>query len=150
MRLLLRGALLCATAAVSASEWVAIDAKKGTEGKTEIDLQSISFAKSYRKAWFKQTAEIDTVVPPEAATKTYAMYKSVVSLLYFNCAERTGATLQRLYYDKDQVFVGQTVSHLDPAAFTEVAPDTIGELEMQIVCSTPVKPSKATSGEGQK
>ena len=134
MKQIVLGLFVAASVSISAyaSEWVELAGFSGIEvSGISIDVSSIASKSGYKKVWFK----MKYVTDQEGNALTEGQrYNNEKDLEYFNCATREIATIQRLYYH-DQKYLGKYNVTLTPKLFIEVAPDTIGEVQLGIVCS---------------
>lgn len=116
-----------------ASDWRPLT--KTDRMEVYIDVSSISHLDKFTKAW------IEYSYPSEQAPGWYSnfkKYRSVKSLEYFACPERTSSTVQQVYYSEPMGAgdsVGSFTKPLSQAAFSEAAPDTIGEHMLNYVCA---------------
>jgi hypothetical protein len=108
-----------------AANWVEIDPDSW------MDTTSVSQKGAYKKAWFKH---IRTKVEDGNQFTNYKQFNETKDLTYFDCKSRESLTIQILYY-KDTEFLGSYSSPVLPSLFSEVAPDTMGELELNLVCN---------------
>lgn len=121
------------TGIAQASNWQLVSSTKGM--KVYIDSESISRNGSYQKAWLIYTHDTDQAGDVSTSFKTY---KSSKTLEYFSCAERQNTSTQAIYY-ADENAQGSTIGiynlPIAKATFSEVAPDTVGEVVLKFVCS---------------
>ena len=98
-----------------------------------IDRATISSRAGNKKAWF-----LTSLTKSEQDNYSGKYYVSTKYLYLFNCAERTMAVAQVLRYS-GKFGTGDNVAnqYFQPKAadFAEVAPDTIGETWLQLVCA---------------
>jgi len=96
-----------------------------------IDTNSISQKRNFKKAWFKSK---DAKLKDGNAYTGFKQYNETKSLEYFDCKTRESATLE-IYYYSDLDFLGSFSARVNPSLFTEVAPDTIGEIDLELACN---------------
>lgn len=139
MKKVFTAAALLACLNAGASDWKAVSGN--SEVQVLVDAQSVAISGSLRKAWFTYTYETaqKTNSYPE---KTYFSYKL---LSYYNCREKTTASSYIVYYS-EQFAAGMTVETTSVAkekmSFVDVVPDSIGEANMNYVCSYPLPAPK--------
>ncbi len=124
----------------SSANWehVAISSDKITT--VEIDSESLAKKGARTKAWFRlsYSAEQKFVYPHPKATEKYTL---VLSLTYFNCAEKTTSDAQQLYRTDDGTVVySWTHPNPDTLSLYDVAPETLGEAMLKAACA-PRKPA---------
>lgn len=119
-------ALLFMPMAAFAADWVLIGATQ--EFEIEIDRQSVRPGKA---AWFKY---INTPPASESCTGTGKKMADSKSYIEANCKEFTIRTKQRIAYSEDGLVL-EYCGYNDPkAAFTEYAPETVGEIYFKAIC----------------
>jgi hypothetical protein len=96
-----------------------------------IDTTSVSQKGAYKKAWFKTS---HTIAEDGNQFTKYKQYKETKELTYFDCKSHESLTIEIFYY-MDTNFLGSYSSPVLPSLFSEVAPDTIGEFELNLVCN---------------
>jgi hypothetical protein len=120
--------LMALPLAAFASDWLQLDPNYF------IDRSSISSSGKYKKAWFSQTLDS----PKDMPVYPYKKYLSNKILKYFNCEERTTASAQNIFYSEafsGGESVGMWRANIEKLQFDEVAPDTVGERDLLVVCS---------------
>lgn len=119
-------ALLFMPMAAFAADWVLIGATQDFE--IEIDRQSVRPGKA---AWFKY---INTPPMSESCTGTGKKMADSKSYIEANCKEFTIRTKQRIAYSEDGSVLDYC-GYSDPkAAFSEYAPETVGEIYFKAIC----------------
>lgn len=119
-----------------ASNWVVVST--GPTLEVSVDAASIVPVKNMRKAWvtYDRATPLTIGYPPKS-------YLSSVQLEYFNCSERTGATIQ------SSAFTGNTrggesiysqTTRPEAARFEEVIPDSVGATTLDFVCDAKLRP----------
>jgi hypothetical protein len=120
----------------SAATWMFVAQLDEDGGQLVIDVDGIARVNKLRKAWFKfENAKVERI--PAAAPRTdpnELFYSVSLELKYFNCTERTMASAQAIYRSgAGEVVAGFTVKVLD-MSWSEVAPETVGEEMLKLVC----------------
>lgn len=114
---------------IGSSKWVTIYSDKTVS--VYFDKSTFSASPKQRKAWVMTTWAA-------SQTENYVPYQSAKTLSVFRCADRTTATLQSITYG-EAYGAGKVMRSLaipaDKAAFTESAPDTLGEATLNTICS---------------
>lgn len=128
-----------------AADWLYVTDLDSEGSHLLVDKDSIVRSGQLRKAWFKWSY----VVTKAKSVPSYAKFPSgsgsyieTLDLSYFNCAERTTATIQAIFRDKDGEVAGQTTLTVKEATFSEVAPETVGEAMLTLVCKHPLAAPK--------
>jgi hypothetical protein len=115
-----------------ASDWqVVASAEKMT---VLIDKNSMARAGKYKKAWFQYSYDVDQA---GNSSTSFKIYRSTKTLEYFDCEEHTSAQVQVAYYSAifgAGDFLGSIAVKPQAASFTEVIPDTVGEVLLEFVC----------------
>jgi hypothetical protein len=150
--------LLLATSTANAANWVEI-AKLDSKGSVlQIDTLGIAKVSGLRKAWFKYVYTSDQPIPEgygKAATGV-RFYRSDLSLMYFNCTERTLAVSQSILSSTGAAVVGNFDISQGLLSYREVPPETIGERMFETVCGwdflgdSPIQPAAPTKPGGTK
>lgn len=123
-----------------AADWLKFTEIAPSGSYVEIDSASIAQAPYERKkAWFRWTyskpQRIGEAIPK--AEPQVTVYSSSVTLVHFNCAEHTQATMQSILYGPNGNVVGSYTLSSWQATWSEFAPDTIGEMMHNLVCKLP-------------
>jgi hypothetical protein len=111
-----------------ASDWALLDINH------YIDKNSISTSGKYMKAWFSHT----NASPEDMPIAPFKKYLSSKMLRFFNCEERTSSGTQMLYYSAANAsgeYLGAWRINASQMQFDEVAPDTLGERDLEYVCA---------------
>jgi hypothetical protein len=96
------------------------------------DAKSLRRSGSTVRVWMKWVMKS----PEEIQAFPKRTYMVEKSLVVFNCARRTSAVLQSIRYEdvEQTVLVDTRAFPASPAAFTEVAPETLGEANLEFAC----------------
>ena len=126
-------ALLSLCQPVLASDWQFLGNSTAPEGEILIDKDSIRFTGDTAKAWSKWVYAVPQELAGAYPKKTYQSDKI---LRIYNCAAKTSAVKQIVYYatadGEDAMDTLQVKdSELD---FSDVIPDSIGEAQLDWVC----------------
>lgn len=126
----------CASA--SAAEWEHIATIDSGGGTVSIDVTSIASGDSgYKKAWFKWIYAKPRPVGIAMDGNKAPMFQESLTLDLFNCRERKYGEMQAIYRDPNGEVVGSfSKQHAYQANWSEVAPETIGEMMLERVCRT--------------
>jgi len=128
---------LCAPA--FAADWQLIT--KNKEGAVFIDARGIVVAKDgTRKAWDKWEYAEEQAGFPDSGIKTFASSRH---LAHYNCKDRTFAVGEVIYLDAKGKSVGQITLDVNPAAFSDVPPESISEAQLDFVCKAKVRNTPA-------
>lgn len=120
------------TSTAIASDWQIV--VSGEKMQAFIDKNSLARAGKYKKAWLTYSFDGDQ---PGNAGSGFKSYRSSKALEYFDCEERTSASIQTAYYSAafgTGDFLGSSVVKPQSAVFSEVIPDTVGETLLDYVC----------------
>lgn len=116
--------------AVQASCWKEIY----SDSETDIYIDACSVAQSgpLKKAWFRWIY----AKPLKTESHPQKEYDEVKALDYFNCSERTTATVKNVKYgpEPDNQVVESISINPKNAQFDEFTPDTLGEVQFNSVC----------------
>jgi hypothetical protein len=143
MRLIIFALALTASFGAAAAIWVPLGkTPDGTE--ISMDSTSISPRGKYVKAWFMYS------YPDERADALGRKHRSYKALTLFDCKERTSATQLAIYYAEPtgSGTVAWTDSvDFDTMKFRDVVPESIGENNLDLICTTqrPSSPSPSAS-----
>lgn len=126
-------ALLFATAPAFAADWTLL--LNNDDVTSFFDKQGITSANGVRKAWILSSYSKPQQLAP------YGTYQSAKFQYLYNCKDRSSAVLQVILYpDKDMrtnpIYSNSTKR--DHVEFHDVAPDTIGEVQLDAICSAPL------------
>lgn len=99
-----------------------------------VDTTSIVKNGHHRKAWLRwdHTQEEETSDYPKQK------YRSAKSLTYYDCTQRTSMNVQRTIYAGEQgtgSSLGSYSTKFNSSDMSEVVPDSIGEANLNFVCS---------------
>lgn len=115
----------------SASNWQRIDGIG--ERLSYVDYASIvTTANGRKKAWMLNTFDQLQTVPG------YPQYRSMKSLIHFDCKEKTRAEGLTVLYDGVEGTGAPVNTEYFPVSnnsFRDVIPDSIAELQLEIVCA---------------
>lgn len=98
----------------------------------EVDLASIGNLKNgQKKAWKSYL-----FVEPQTLIGTSQNYQKVLLLSYYNCAERTSATTQEVYYDAIEggKVIYSISNQIQRVEFNDVVPGSFDERALETVC----------------
>lgn len=126
--------------ASTAADWSRFAEMPPAGSYGEIDITSIAPAPYNRKkAWFRWNYSKPQHIGEwiAKADPQITAYSSSVTLVYFDCAQRTQATIQSIMYSPDGNVVASYTLSQGQAAWSEFAPDTIGEMMHALVCKPP-------------
>ena len=121
-----------ASAPAVAATWIYLI--EDTEGTVyTVDIESIAPRGKHKKAWFKTAMK----TPQTLSYPPYKNYQSSKMLYHFDCAEKTSALVQSIYYAGKETHevVSSQSTDASRAVFTDVAPETIGEVQLNAVCT---------------
>lgn len=143
----MRGAILFAliflSRTASAAEWEVVSIMGEYSGFVEVDASSIVTVGKFHKAWFKWTNTEPQKMPVSVrAEYSVDTYHVQISLEYFNCAERTSATVQSVYRNKEGGVVGSGNIPAANASYVEVVPESVGESMLERVCAKTKPPQE--------
>jgi hypothetical protein len=113
------------------AEWLLIE--PGQCRRVFVNPESISTKGAYRKAWFRMDYEKDQYLHSDPSKG----YRSSKRLMYFNCQDRTVASVQAIFYSEPLgvgALVGSESVDSASATFTDVAPETLGQAMPICVC----------------
>lgn len=118
-----------------ASEWKNISSTEAVE--VQIDEQSIALSKnSLRKAWAEY-------IYTNGQTRGVLgkKYFRMLELSLFNCSERTVGISQQVFYENrgGGAVVDSAVTPLSAVNMNDVVPGTIGESQLDFVCTVRLK-----------
>jgi len=119
-------ALLFMPMAAFAADWVLIGATQGSE--IEIDMQSV---RPNKAAWFKY---INTPAKSDNCAGTGKKLADSKHYIEANCKEFTLRTKQTIAYSEDGSVLAYCGYDDPKAAFTEYAPETLGEIYFKAIC----------------
>ncbi|MDR8077825.1 hypothetical protein KPA96_19405 [Burkholderia cenocepacia] len=118
-----------------AADWRELTAVRADGVMFQLDYNSISQARGYRKAWL--LTSYDEPQPGNAATK-FRPYQSLISQDFYDCANRQSTVGKVVFYEKAHAG-GQTVGSVDISSpfkkLSEVVPSSTGEGVLETVCS---------------
>lgn len=120
-----------------AADWRTIASTDADGSYLTIDYASkVQATPQLRKAWFKWTYKKKQRIPSgiPKSDSSVLFYDESVQLSYFNCEERTMTTLQVIFRDAAGDVVASVTGSLGAAQWTEVAPETNGELMLGEAC----------------
>jgi hypothetical protein len=135
----MRGALISLMLVVSqsapAADWVHVGLLDADGSKLEIDASSVAKVGNKRKAWSRWTYVNPEKVPSQLVQNESSRTFYTVSLVlsFYNCAERTMADKQGIYRDSKGDVIAQFTNG-EFLQYSEVAPETVGELMLEYVC----------------
>lgn len=130
--------MLMAPVSVMASDWTIVGQGQGTT--VAVDVQSIAPRGKFTKAWVIFTYD-HSQQPTAFATRAF---QSMKSLAVYDCTERTMAVLQAIDFTGPAGsgdFAGSFSIDLSRATFTDVVPDSNGEILLRFICSRAGKPA---------
>lgn len=103
-----------------------------TDKQTDIYLDSCSIVQvgKYKKAWLRW------VFADTSETSTSKEYDETKQLTYFDCALRSSAYVNIIYYspDSDSKVVDSWNIQFKSSDLVDAAPDTLGEIVLDAVC----------------
>lgn len=108
----------------------------GTKTTVYVDTQSLRKAGTVARVWLKWTSTVAMETTRAQPAKTYLSEKTFA---IYDCSNRTSATLQVIRYaDSDAAGdVVESFSIREPQAnFDSVAPESLGEAILKVVCET--------------
>ena len=119
-----------------AANWVEVGGN--SKVTAYVDTQSIRKIGPKVKIWTKWVHTEPVEIKRTYPKKTYMVGKE---LSVFNCVERTTLTLRAIdYAEVDSLDVVRDASAPDiPSRYTEIAPETIGEIIFNFACKEPSK-----------
>lgn len=130
-------AISAAAATAGAADWQPITMSSDQNGTYEMDFASVARVDaSTRKAWFKEK-----LVKPEWHAAAAASYSEGRYLIYFRCASKTSATAQMINYNAAGKTVYSRTIPADLLGFSDVIPDTVGEVFLATACAAPLPPA---------
>lgn len=127
-----------------ASDWRQIAEGSDPKSVIYLDFQSIASAgSSKQKVWLKQVFESEQYFSPYHVSN--CPYIEIKILTYFNCAERTIAEVQFIHYTKDGGVARSLALLPSEYMFSDIAPDSVGEIALSAVCTKAQHPRPAPS-----
>jgi hypothetical protein len=134
LQLLVTLAAISLSSTGQAATWVKI--ATGPDAVLSIDISSVAFHNGMAMVWRK--LEFSS---PRTLNGTLFQFRSEKNLSFLNCAAKTVANKEEVFYDiNGNVIAAYSIpySHL---FFSEVIPDSVSEIEYNIVCrrSSPQK-----------
>lgn len=132
MRLFLPLISILFSSNLQAANWAYVLSTESTP--VYIDTSSISIKGKYRKAWFYW----EYSQPQKQNSYSQDEYDVSKRLFFFHCAERTMATAQSIQSLKGKP-VNAHATQFPEMEFSEVAPESIGEVMLNKVCSAHIK-----------
>lgn len=130
-RLFIMAALFLASGTCSAADWVDLGGSKGVS--VHVDRESLHRNVNFVKMWFQFIPDAPTDVPGVHSKKTY---RSERVLYIFDCADRTSALMQAIYYAEANggEVVGGATYDLTELSYKKQASGSIGEVLLVYAC----------------
>jgi TonB family protein len=137
-RLVCTIAMLLFASTANAANWVKIADVQPKGSELLIDTTSVARVEDLRKAWFRYAYATDRPIPATGYAKGNSnadTFRRNLSLVYFNCSERSLAVSQSVLTGDDGQNVGDFEISPSLLKYREVPPESIGERMLATVCA---------------